>query len=137
MQGRLRPPPLPRVPVPVIHDHDGTRDATLGHEDDCPIHARTERGYAKRAAKLAEKTARAKTRFLDAYRHAATVSHAAVATRVHRATHYTWLETDEAYAAQFKAAEEDAVERLEAEARRRAVEGSASRSTTVGNASGT
>lgn len=42
---------------------------------------------------------------------------------VGRATHYLWLKQDPDYAERFKLAEQDAVESLEAEARRRAHDG--------------
>lgn len=53
----------------------------------------------------------------------ATVSGAAAIAGVGRRTHYDWLEQDREYAAAFDDAVEVAADRLEVEARRRAVEG--------------
>ncbi len=60
--------------------------------------------------------------FLEVFRQTCNVSLAAKAAGVRRQTHYEWL-GDADYRAAFEQAREDAVERLEAEAWRRAVEG--------------
>lgn len=64
-----------------------------------------------------------KAAFLTAYVQTATISHAAKAAGIDRTTHYRWLENDAEYAKAFDAAHSDAVERLEAEAVRRAADG--------------
>lgn len=64
-----------------------------------------------------------KDRFIAAYGETGTITAAADLAGIHRSTHYDWLKTDAAYAGRFEAAKEEAAERLEAEARRRAVEG--------------
>ena len=61
--------------------------------------------------------------FLDAFLGTANVSHACRIAEIDRSTHYTWLKEDDAYATLFSEAEEHATDALEAEARRRAVEG--------------
>ena len=76
---------------------------------------------AKDAA--SSKTATRKARFLEAFMRDATVFHAARAASIDRGTHYAWLKNDPEYARAFSDAEEEAVQNLEAEARRRAVEG--------------
>jgi hypothetical protein len=58
---------------------------------------------------------------LDAYRNSGVVLLAATAAGVHRATIYNWLKADPAFSDAWQAAGEDAVERLELEARRRAM----------------
>jgi len=65
-----------------------------------------------------------KRAFLAAYANMATVTHAAREAGINRSTHYTWLKEDEAYAEAFRYAQEEAADNLEAEARRRAFEGS-------------
>jgi hypothetical protein len=65
-----------------------------------------------------------KRRFLAAF--SATAGHlsrAAVAARVHRRTHYRWLQTDQKYKRAFKWVQLEAAQVLEDEARRRAFEG--------------
>lgn len=64
-----------------------------------------------------------KRAFLAAYAEAGNVKKAAELSDVHRSTHYDWLGADAEYAAAFALADEDAGDNLEAEARRRAVEG--------------
>jgi hypothetical protein len=64
-----------------------------------------------------------KRAFLAAYAACGNLSLAASAARVHRLTHYKWLKEDEYYAEEFTEAREVASDALEAEARRRAVEG--------------
>ena len=60
--------------------------------------------------------------FLAAYAELGNITRAAQAAGIPRTKHYTWLK-DPAYAKSFLEAEEIAIERLESEARRRAVEG--------------
>jgi hypothetical protein len=60
--------------------------------------------------------------FLAAFALTGNVSAAARAAAVNRRTHYEWLE-DPGYAAAFEDAQEEATDRLEEEARRRAVQG--------------
>jgi hypothetical protein len=61
--------------------------------------------------------------FLDAYKEMGNISRASTASNIDRRSHYRWLENDEAYAENFAEAEKEAIEKLEAEARRRASEG--------------
>lgn len=63
-----------------------------------------------------------KAAFLVAFEQVGTVLHAAAMAGIDRTTHYRWLE-DEEYAKAFAEAEDKAVEALEKEARRRAIEG--------------
>ncbi len=61
--------------------------------------------------------------FLAAFAEAGTITAAAKAARIRRRQHHTWLERDPEYVERFCEAQELANERLEHEARRRAVEG--------------
>lgn len=60
--------------------------------------------------------------FLDAYVMSGNISHSAREAGIDRGTHYKWL-NDPEYAEAFKHADGEAGDALEAEARRRAVEG--------------
>jgi hypothetical protein len=62
-------------------------------------------------------------RFLDAYRKVGTIIHAAEQSAIAARTHYTWLDKDQGYVEKFEEAHKEAIERLVAEARRRALEG--------------
>ncbi len=68
-------------------------------------------------------TALAQATFLETYAAMGNVSAAAKLAGVGRRTHYDWLAADAAYATRFAEAVDEAADRLEAEARRRAVEG--------------
>ncbi len=61
--------------------------------------------------------------FLAAFAEAGTISAAAKAARINRRLHFKWMESDPNYVERFCDAQEKANERLEGEARRRAVEG--------------
>jgi uncharacterized protein YycO len=65
--------------------------------------------------------------FLAAYAECGTILHAAKAAKITRETHYEWLRSDEAYKERFEEARKEAVEYLEREARRRAIEGTRSK----------
>lgn len=71
----------------------------------------------------AARTAAKKKKFLAAYRDLGNVSFAARMAGISRRCHYQWLEQDADYKAAFDDAAEEAADGLEAEARRRAVEG--------------
>lgn len=62
-------------------------------------------------------------RFLAAFRESGNVSAAAKLAAIHRCTHYQWFKTDACYAEAFQVAKQEAADLLEAEAHRRAVEG--------------
>lgn len=62
--------------------------------------------------------------FLDAFRKCGSITQAAAAAGIGRHTHYDWLGVDAAYERAFRAAEDEAIEGLEDEARRRAFAGS-------------
>jgi hypothetical protein len=64
-----------------------------------------------------------KPAFLAAYAELGNITQAAEVVGMSRTMHYMWLEDDPAYQAAFKAANEQACDRLRQEARRRAVEG--------------
>lgn len=66
---------------------------------------------------------RKKRAFLVAFAQCGNVAQAAELAGIHRTTHYDWLGSDPQYAAAFVEAEDEAADRLEQEARRRAVEG--------------
>jgi hypothetical protein len=61
--------------------------------------------------------------FLAAYAEVGNITHAAEIVGVERTRHYDWLRSDPEYAEAFKKADEQAIEKLEQEARRRAVTG--------------
>lgn len=63
-----------------------------------------------------------KRRFLEAMARVGTIHGASRETGIHRSVHYEWMKDPE-YAAAFAEAEEAAIDAMEAEARRRAVEG--------------
>jgi hypothetical protein len=78
----------------------------------------------KRAREMREHKQRAAIkRFLEAYAQCGNLTTAAKVAKVHRSTHNGWMKTVQEYPALFNAARDQAVEVLEAEARRRAVEG--------------
>lgn len=62
-------------------------------------------------------------KFLAAYRVCGNISRAAKAAKIDRRQHYTWLDDDADYKTAFNIAHEDAIDMLEDEARRRAIEG--------------
>jgi hypothetical protein len=64
-----------------------------------------------------------KRAFLVAYAASGTINRAAIAADINRGSHLVWLRDDDAYATAFAQAKEIAADRLEDEARRRAVEG--------------
>ena len=64
-----------------------------------------------------------KTAFLEAYGRIGVIAAACRVAQISRVTHYSWLAADPEYAAAFALKTEEAKEVLEAEARRRAVEG--------------
>lgn len=70
------------------------------------------------------KSAQGKKRaFLASFEELGNVTLAALASGVPRRTHYNWLRDDPDYLEAFHEAQDDAADRLEAEARRRAVDG--------------
>ncbi len=69
------------------------------------------------------KTEDSRAAFLAAYGELGNIKQAAKKAGISRDTHYAWLKDDPDYAKTFELAREEAVETLEAEARRRAVEG--------------
>lgn len=81
-------------------------------------------GETRRAGGSPYKTRHPKRRaFLAAYAESGNVTRAAEIAEVNRSMHYDWLAADPLYAEDFRAAEDQAGDRLEQEARRRAVEG--------------
>lgn len=64
-----------------------------------------------------------KRAFLASYGELGNITLAAEAAKIYRTTHYDWLESDPDYRQRYEDAREAAADRLEAEARRRAVEG--------------
>ena len=75
-----------------------------------------------RGAEVERRKAR-QDKFLEAFKAAGTVTHAAEQVGMHRRTHYDWLERDADYAGRYKDAEDAAIDALESEARRRALAG--------------
>lgn len=78
------------------------------------------RGAAKGKAHV---PALRKKTFLAEYRQVGNITAAADAVGIGRRTHYDWMEQDEAYRLEFEDATDEAADRLEFEARRRAVTG--------------
>ena len=75
-------------------------------------------------SKPSDKSVHLKKRaFLTVYVKTATISKAAHAAKISRSSHYEWLKKDPKYVVAFTEAQEEATEGLEAEARRRAVDG--------------
>lgn len=64
-----------------------------------------------------------KAAFLAAYRTCGMVTRAAEAAEIDHSSHYRWLQSDPEYAEEFEQAQRDSCSVLEAEARRRALEG--------------
>ena len=64
-----------------------------------------------------------KRAFLAAFSEVGNITVAAEAADIHRRTHYDWMADDDEYAEAFHDAKEAAADRLEEEARRRAVQG--------------
>ena len=64
-----------------------------------------------------------KRAFLAAYAELGTITHAATAAGIDRNTHTQWLKVDAEYATAFEDAKQQAIEKLEREAVRRASEG--------------
>lgn len=75
---------------------------------------------AKRTDKIRHPKKRA---FLAAMAEVGNITRAAELADVARSQHYVWITEDPAYVEAFAAAEEEAADRLETEARRRAVQG--------------
>lgn len=77
----------------------------------------------KRPSRKTHITARNQAAFLAAYAKCGLITHAARMAKVHRGCHQEWQQTDPTYAARFQAAQDEAIELLEAEMIRRATEG--------------
>ncbi len=97
--------------------HDAIRASHSSHQK------KGRKPRAGSAAAKALKTAETKTKFLAGFGQIATVTGAAEHAKVSRRVHYLWLEDDADYAAAFTQAQLEANDRLESEARRRAVAG--------------
>lgn len=104
---------LVAMPVEIINARS---EPTVGGPPS--YHAVQSRRYNKSAETNAKQNA-----FLKAYSRHGTVTHAARDAGVHVSYHYNWLDVDPEYPAKFKLAHQEAVEALEREARRRAIEG--------------
>jgi len=73
--------------------------------------------------RIPELTQAKKARFLARFAEDGTITAAAKAAGIERHTHYAWMDADPEYAAGFREATKQAIEAMEAEARRRAVVG--------------
>ena len=80
------------------------------------------KGAKKRKVSRSQNASPKKAAFLAAYAETAVIAYAAEAAKVNRRQHYRWLK-DPVYAEAFAEAREIAIESLEGEARRRAVQG--------------
>ena len=83
-----------------------------------PPYLRNNTRYEKSAKTIAQQRA-----FCDAYITEGTITHASTKAGVDSRYHYIWLERDPDYPEMFQAAKTAAIDQLEREARRRAVEG--------------
>lgn len=101
------------MPVEIINAKSAPSPGGPPH-----YHSVQTRRYSKSAETNAKQNA-----FLKAYARHGTVTHASRDAGVHVSYHYNWLEIDPEYPAKFKFAHQEAVEALELEARRRAIEG--------------
>jgi hypothetical protein len=63
------------------------------------------------------------SRFLEEYARLGTITHACRAAHIDPKRHYEWMERDPSYVERFEVAKQEAIDTLEREARRRAVEG--------------
>lgn len=68
-------------------------------------------------------TAKKRERFLERFAISGNVTYSAQIAGIERTSHYLWLNKDESYAEKFASAREEAADRLEAEAERRAAHG--------------
>lgn len=83
-----------------------------------PHYLRNNTRYEKSAKTIAQQRA-----FCDAYITEGTITHASTKAGVDSRYHYIWLERDPDYPEMFQAAKTAAIDQLEREARRRAIEG--------------
>ena len=74
-------------------------------------------------SRRAARSDRARAKFLDVLRESCNVSEAARAAGIGRRTAYEWRDADEEFATAWAEAEQEAIDKLEREAWRRAVEG--------------
>lgn len=88
-----------------------------------PAKAKAKKGAKDRPAIAPRLTAAKKRAFLEAFAELGTVTHAAKAAGVDRSAPRRWAESDEDFRAAWDAAQEQASDALEREARRRAIEG--------------
>jgi hypothetical protein len=115
------------TPVKALaRDFGVTRDSLMRHRDrhaqmQQPTVARNRNGRALRGA---PPSAPAREIFLDSYRVTGNITESAAAAGTTRAAIFRWQEMDNDFALKFQQAEIEAVERLETEARERAVKGS-------------
>lgn len=100
------------------------KDAQSGDRRPQPASAaKTKSDISDTATRAREKTARNKEKLLAAYCELGNVREACRLVGVHRDTHYAWLADDPEYARRFADCSERAVQTLEDEAIRRAVQG--------------
>ena len=84
---------------------------------------KAQKGTTKKGRKTAPRTTAAKSAFLKSFSETGNIGLAAEHAGVARRTHYKWIASDPEYVEAFEEALEEAIDVLEAEARRRAVEG--------------
>ncbi len=77
----------------------------------------------KESTSRTARTDRAREKFLAVLRESCNVSEAARAAAIGRRTAYEWRDADQKFAAEWAEAEQEAIDKLEREAWRRAVEG--------------
>jgi hypothetical protein len=78
---------------------------------------------SKRKRILPKRESVKQAQFLATYRTCGNIRKTAELTKIERRTHYKWMDNDPSYKERFMEAHEDAIESLEAEALRRAVDG--------------
>lgn len=98
-------------------DHDS------GSFEDCASRLAAGGVFYGRMANRTKRTDRVKEKFLTVLRQTCNVSEAARSAGIGRRTAYEWRDSDEAFAADWEDAEQEAADNLEREAWRRGVEG--------------
>lgn len=115
-------PPLNAIPADKEARHREALNLTRATGSRAPREPRTDAHPKHRRLTLGQ-AALAKHAFLEAYGHYGNIGHCADLVGISRNTVYNWQESDEDFALGFQQAEKRALETLEHEAWRRAIEG--------------
>jgi hypothetical protein len=114
-----------RFPSGTGHQLDDSDAATRATRTDAPVAEEPAIRHVpgKRGPKSTDERAAAQAVFLRSFSANGNITASCRAAQVARGTLYEWLEHDEAFGVQYHSAKEEAVDVLEAEAYRRAVQG--------------